>query len=48
VLGKGIKKEFFHFAYYCRAVFFVFKERSQVENEVDSDYFITKKRVKNK
>jgi site-specific recombinase XerD len=23
---KGIKKEFFHFAYYHRAVFFVFKE----------------------
>jgi hypothetical protein len=26
VLGKGIKKEFFQFSYYCRAVFFVFKE----------------------
>jgi hypothetical protein len=26
VLGKGIKKEFPVFAYYCRAVFFVFKE----------------------
>jgi integrase/recombinase XerC len=42
VLGKGIKKESFQFTYY-RAVFFVFKERSQVENEVDSAFLYYKK-----
>jgi hypothetical protein len=46
VLGKGIKKDSSIFAYYHRAVFFVFKERSQVENEVDSDYFFITKKLK--
>jgi integrase/recombinase XerC len=46
VLGKRNKERILPFCLLYRAVFFVFKERSQVENEVDSDYFFITKKVK--